>query len=69
MRIYVYHRPEDRETGTPAGLTISRRDKLPDGEFTITEYRWDSVRFWFVDQDHFTDDERQKVYDSIQARK
>lgn len=46
----------------PAGITVSKRQKLPDGDFRITEYCWGGVSLWFVDGDAFTDDERQEAY-------
>lgn len=48
--------------GRPAGITVSKRHELPSGEFGITEYTWGNVSLWFVDDDHFTADERQFAY-------
>lgn len=46
----------------PAGYTVTKQAKLPDGDFVITEYTWhDSSRYltlWFMDSDEFTEDER-----------
>ena len=46
----------------PAGITVSKHETLPVGDFQITEYTWDSVSLWFVDADRFTADERQLAY-------
>jgi hypothetical protein len=46
----------------PAGVTVSKKDMLPDGDFGITEYCWGDVSLWFVDHDRFTPDERQAAY-------
>ena len=49
--------------GHPAGMTISKQSKLPDGDFRITEYCWGAVSLWFIDADEFTADERQAAYE------
>lgn len=60
MGFYFFDRAED---GTnPAGVTVSKRDPLPEGDFGITEYMWGDVALWFVDEDNFTDNERQLAY-------
>lgn len=46
----------------PAGITVSKREKLPDGDFLLTEYCWGSVSLYFVDADEFNADERQAAY-------
>lgn len=58
--LYVKH---DRmaTADCPTGVTISRRQKLPKGDFMITEYSWPWVTLWFVDADKFTADERQEI--------
>lgn len=48
----------------PAGITVSRNKKLPDGDFGLTEYHWGPVSLWFVDDDEFSADERQDAYRS-----
>ena len=53
----------------PAGVTVSKRFALPDGDFTITEYSWGKLTLWFVDSDEFTADERKaavRAYRAIQ---
>ncbi len=50
----------------PGGLTVSRHGKLPEGDFGITEFQWGSFVLWFVDDDNFTDDERQECYEAEQ---
>ena len=46
----------------PAGITVSKKAKLPEGDFKITEYSWGSTKLWFVDVDNFSADERQSIY-------
>lgn len=48
--------------GNPAGVTVSKRPELPDGDFRITEYKWGHQALWFVDADKFTASERQKAW-------
>lgn len=43
---------------TPEGFTVSKRKRLPPGDFRITEYLWGEFALWFVDADNFTEDER-----------
>lgn len=45
----------------PAGVTVSKRP-LPDGDFGITEYLFGDVSLWFLDDDNFTESERQHAY-------
>ena len=47
----------------PAGWTVTRCESLPVGDFTITEYKWDTISLWFVDSDGFTADEREAMYE------
>lgn len=54
-----------RSGDVPAGITVSRSETLPVGDFTATEYCWGSVSLWFVDSDKFTKDERQKAYQAF----
>ena len=60
MKAYFFFR--ERTIEAPAGWTVSRRQKLPEGEFGITEYKWGKIALWFVDRDNFTSDEREAVY-------
>ena len=46
----------------PAGVTVSRREKLPEGNFRITEYSWGPLSLWFVDSDKFTAKQRHAAY-------
>jgi hypothetical protein len=59
-QVWFHQRLADGET--PAGCTVSRQEKLPDGDFRITEYEWPLATLWFVDSDKFTSDERQAAY-------
>lgn len=50
----------------PAGITVSKRDTLPEGDFRITEYIFQQFGYetlWFVDADRFTANERQAAYE------
>jgi hypothetical protein len=53
------------ELGKPAGVTVSKRSILPCGDFGITEWLWGPTVLWFVDDDEFTDDERQAAYEAF----
>jgi len=57
VRFYFWPRQ-----GEPAGITVTKRDSLPDGDFGITEYCWGDASLWFLDADEFTADERQEAY-------
>jgi len=62
MKIKFHMHPREATKTCPAGLTVSRKSKLPDGDFRITSYSWGRVKLWFVDADKFTADERQMAY-------
>lgn len=51
----------------PAGITVSKKRNLPEGDFRITEYIWGAVTLWFVNDDKFTPDERQAAYEAFCA--
>lgn len=51
------------EPEAPGGITVSKRSELPSGDFQITEYYWGEASLWFIDDDQFTDDERQESYE------
>lgn len=57
MKAYYYERSETSEV--PAGITVSKQPKLPDGDFVITEYCWGETSLWFIESDEFTADERE----------
>jgi len=63
---YFYEREEDG--GVPAGLTVSKRENLPDGDFRITEHTWPSLTLWFLDDDEFSADEREGAYRAFLVR-
>ena len=52
----------EKTTEHPAGTTVSKRAKLPSGDFGLTEYRWGEVSLYFLDSDKFTADERQEAF-------
>ena len=64
-KIYAFHR--EATADCPAGLTISKRNSLPEGEFGVMEYHWPDLILWFVEVDEFTCDERQDVYLGMMA--
>lgn len=62
-RFYFFQR-----SGDNPGITVSKRDTLPDGDFGITEYVWRDWGYealWFVDADKFTATERQAAYTAM----
>ena len=60
--------PRMAEGDTPAGITISKHDTLPAGDFQLDEWIWPDLALWFVAADDFTADERQAVYRAIRAK-
>jgi len=63
MKAHFFPRAE--RPCAPAGFTVSKKDKLPEGDFEITEYVWGETELWFVDVDEFTEDERQTAYEAF----
>lgn len=60
MRFYFF--PRAPEPGKPGGITVSKRRRLPKGDFHITEYVWsEHISLWFIDRDKFTADERRQA--------
>ena len=49
----------------PPGITVSKSNTLPEGDFTITEYTWEGHSLWFIDKDNFTEDERENAFSSL----
>jgi hypothetical protein len=49
----------------PEGITVSKTQDLPAGDFAITEYCWGDTCLWFVDDDKFSADERQEAFDDF----
>ena len=64
----VWYHFRAAEGDAPAGITVSKTARLPDGDFGLTEYRWGPTELWFVDGDGFTADERQAAYESHAGR-
>ena len=60
-----YFWPRKAHKGDPAGVTVTKRAELPNGDFGITEYSWGAVDLWFLDDDEFTAAERQEAYESF----
>ena len=60
MRFYFFSR-----YGENPGITVSKKATLPSGDFEMTEYifqRFGYVSLWFVDDDEFTANERERAY-------
>lgn len=49
--------------GQIEGITVSKNEKLPSGEFELTEYLWGDVSLWFVKADGFSEGQRQSAYE------
>ena len=60
MKFYFFTRLPG--PGDPGGITVSKHETLPAGEFRITEYYWPHRSLWFVDSDKFTANERQAAH-------
>ncbi len=62
MNAYFFERQTDGRN--PAGVTVSKAEKLPGGDFQLTEFTWPDCTLWFLDDDDFTEDEREacRVY-------
>ena len=54
--------PRAAYRGDPAGMTVSKKAKLPSGDFGITEYINGDMTLWFVDRDRFTESERMAAF-------
>lgn len=61
-RVWFHDRVADG--ANPAGITVSRNEQLPGGDFGLTEYCWGPVSLWFVDDDGFDADSRECAYRS-----
>lgn len=59
-KFYFFEREATEEL--ESGWTISKKPKLPEGDFRINEYKWCSLSLFFVDKDNFSADERQAAY-------
>ncbi len=57
-----------KDGNNPAGITVSKKPKLPRGDFGITEYSWGPLTLWFVDKDRFSADERHAVAVSFRGQ-
>lgn len=59
-----------RKTG---GVTVSKKPKLPEGDFYTTEYTWHGSGIfcvlWFVKDDKFTAAEREAAKDAYMAHR
>lgn len=57
----IYFHERQPFEGNPGGVTVSKTEALPQGDFGITEFFWDDVTLWFIDDHHFTPDEREEA--------
>ena len=64
MKFYYFERQADGENA-PAGVTVSKNEHLPEGDFRLTEYGWGPINLWFVGIDKFSEDERQLAYQGL----
>lgn len=55
----LYFHQRQPSDGDPGGVTVSKTESLPDGDFRITEFCWPGVTLWFIDDQNFTADERE----------
>jgi hypothetical protein len=60
MKFYYFERQADG--ANPAGVTVSKTEALPDGDFKLDEYCWPGAALWFITNQAFTCDERQEAY-------
>ena len=66
-RIY-FHERQPRE-GDPGGVTVTKRGKLPVGDFQLNDSKWPAllglgdITMWFVSQDEFTPEEREQAFE------
>lgn len=56
VNYYFFERLADGSN--PAGITVSKQEKLPRGNFIVDEWLWGNAALWFVRGDKFTADER-----------
>lgn len=61
--VYLFERLETPDC--PAGITVSRKPKLPEGDFEIAPFSWPDLVLGFVVEDAFTADERQQIYEAL----
>lgn len=63
MTLYFFQRKPGESS--PGGVTVSKTEELPDGDFRVTEFYWGKTSLWFVDDHHFSASERQEAYKSL----
>lgn len=63
MKHRYYFFPRNACGDAPAGVTVSKKKSLPRGDFNISGWTWKGrghcIALWFVDDDNFTEDERE----------
>ena len=61
-RYYFFPRMADK-LDCPAGITVSKKSVLPNGDFRLDEYIWPDINFalWFVAADNWTAEEREEA--------
>ena len=66
MQFFYFERLADGDC--PAGVTVSKHEPLPDGEFGLDEYIWPLATLWFVAEDDFSADERGDAYAGVTTK-
>ena len=64
MKFYYFERQEDGDN--PAGVTVSKTEKLPEGNFQVDEFCWHDAALWFITDQSFSANERQAAYRGLQ---
>jgi len=60
LKFYYFER---QAHGTDsAGVTVSKTETLPSGDFQVDEFCWPDVSLWFIADQSFSADERQEAY-------
>ena len=64
MKFFYFERQSGGPTN-PAGVTVSKTEQLPDGDFQLDEFCWPNATLWFITDHGFTADERQEAYQGL----
>lgn len=65
MATKYYFFPRLDHDNSIIAVTVSKKVKLPKGDFQIDEYMWGKATLWFVTEDKFNADERQDAYEAF----
>lgn len=58
MTAYFFERQPNGPN--PGGVTVSKSETLPEGDFALTEFTWPDCVLWFIDDHKFTANEREE---------